>query len=418
MKTSFLRALRANPLPVILFTIFIDLLGVGILVPVIPQLLANPMSPEFLLPHGYTLSQGYVLLGFLTAIFPIAQFLATPILGQLSDSYGRRKLLAISIIGTSLSYIVFALGIITKNLPMLFISRAFDGITGGNIAVAQAAVADITKPEHRAKNFGLMGAAFGLGFIIGPYIGGKLSDSSLVSWFSASTPFWFAAALSFLNFISIYFFFPETRKHLSVSRSINWHQAFINIWRALQIKDLRPIFATLFLFNGGFTFYTTFFAVFLISKFSFTQGAIGDYFAYIGLWVALVQAFGTRFVAKRFSEATVLRFSIIGASLMVALNALVTQWWEVYLVTPFFALFIGLTMANSTALISKSASPEIQGEVLGINASVQALAQSIPPIIAGYLAGSLAASAPIWVSCVVVASSGMLFLVWYKPRQR
>src|SRR6185369_2029743 len=113
----------------------------------------------------------------------------------------RRKLLAISILGTSASYVVFALGIVTKNLPLLFISRAFDGITGGNIAVAQAAVADITKPEHRAKNFGLIGAAFGLGFIIGPYIGGKLSDPSVVSWFSASTPFWFAAALSFFNFI-------------------------------------------------------------------------------------------------------------------------------------------------------------------------------------------------------------------------
>src|SRR6185369_14446856 len=165
MISHILRRLQSHPLPVILFTIFIDLLGVGILIPVIPQLLANPHSSEFLLPAGFTLAQGYILLGFLTAIFPIMQFFATPILGQLSDTYGRRKLLATSIIGTSLSYVVFALGIVTKNIPLLFLSRGFDGITGGNVAVAQAAVADVTKPENRAKAFGVIGAVFGIGFI-------------------------------------------------------------------------------------------------------------------------------------------------------------------------------------------------------------------------------------------------------------
>jgi len=415
MISPFLRRLQSNPLPVILFTIFIDMLGVGILIPVIPQLLANPHSSEFLLPAGFSLATGYILLGFLTAIFPIAQFFATPILGQLSDTFGRRKLLAISIIGTSLSYVVFAFGIITKNLPLLFISRGFDGITGGNIAVAQAAVADITKPENRAKNFGLIGAAFGFGFIIGPYIGGKLSDPAVVQWFSASTPFWFAAILSFLNFISILLFFPETRTLVSQKLNINWTQAFQNIWRAFQIPNLRPIFATMFLFNGGFTFYTTFFSVFLITKFAFTQGNIGDYFAYIGIWIALVQAVITRLVAKRMSEYNVLRITIAANGLLMFSYLFITSSWQLYWIAPFFALFIGLTMANSTALISKSASADIQGEVLGINASVQALAQSIPPIIAGYLASSVNAIAPVIVAGIVMLSAAGVFMVWYRP---
>ena len=418
MTSPILKRLQGRPLPVILFTIFIDLLGVGILIPVIPQLLANPHSSEFLLPAGFTLAQGYILLGFLTAIFPIMQFFATPILGQLSDTFGRRKLLAFSILGTSLSYLAFAFGIVTKNIPLLFISRAFDGITGGNVAVAQAAIADITKPENRAKNFGLMGAAFGFGFIIGPYLGGKLSDPAVVSWFSASTPFWFAAGLSALNFVSILLFFPETRQLAAKKLQIDWARSFHNIARAWQIPNLRPLFTTMFFFNGGFTFFTTFFAVYMITKFSFTQGRIGDYFAFIGLWIAIVQGLITRQVAKRWPEYKVLRFSMIAAAVMVFAYLLVNQAWQLYWLAPFFALCIGLTMANSTALISKSAGPEIQGEVLGINASVQALAQSIPPIIAGYLAGSVTAEAPLILSINTLLLGGLVFWVWYKPTAR
>ncbi|MGZ4893714.1 MAG: MFS transporter, partial [Halobacteriota archaeon] len=197
-----------HPLFVILSIVFLDLVGVGILIPIVPVLLAGPSSPYYILPAGYTVQQGYILLGWLVAIYPLFQFLAAPILGQLSDKYGRKKVLGVSLAGTSVSYVVFAIGIITQNLPLLFVARAFDGITGGNIPVAQAVVADITPPRERAKNFGLIGAAFGLGFIIGPYIGGKLSDPSVVSWFNAAVPFWFAAILAVVNIVLVIALLP------------------------------------------------------------------------------------------------------------------------------------------------------------------------------------------------------------------
>ena len=406
---------KSNPLFAIIFTVFVDVLGIGILIPVIPQLLANPQSEYFLLPKGMDLNGGYILLGYLTAIFPLMQFIAAPILGQLSDKYGRKPVLIISLIGTSLSYVVFAIGLFLRNLPLLFVSRGFDGITGGNISVAYAAIADITEPEHRAKNFGLIGAAFGIGFILGPFIGGKLSDPSIVSWFNVQTPFWFAAILSFANVVSVYFMFPETHKHKNLQFIIDWTKSIHNILKAFSLRQLRPLFITIFLYTAGFTFFTTFFGVFLIERFGFTQGQIGDFFAYVGLWIAFTQAIVTRYVAKKFKESDVLKFSMVGTGIAVFLYFLPTQWWQLLLITPFFAMMNGLTFANITALISRSADHTIQGEVMGINTSVQALGQAIPPILSGYIAASLVSSSPLIVAGTVVILSGLFFFAIYKP---
>lgn len=415
MRQQFIDKLKANPLPVIFFTVFIDLIGFGILIPVIPLLLADPAYKYYLLPAGYTVKHGFILLGYLTAIFPFMQFLATPILGQLSDRFGRKNILALSLFGTCLSYIIFAIGIISKNLPLLFIARGFDGITGGNIAVAQASIADITTPQNRAKNFGLIGAAFGLGFIMGPYIGGKLSDPSVVSWFSATTPFWFAAILSFLNVCSILFFFPETLKEKRYDLHITWNKSVKNIIKAYSMPEVRMLFVTNFLFQGGFTFFTTFFSIFLISRFHFTQGNIGDFFSFVGLNLALAQAILTRKILHIFADYEVLRMSIIMSGVAIGMYFLPVVWWGILLVVPIFAIYMGLSQASITGLVSRSVGPQMQGEILGINASVQALAQTMPPILSGYIAASLAPEAPIFVAATIVIIAGVFFNIFYKP---
>jgi DHA1 family tetracycline resistance protein-like MFS transporter len=229
--------LQSYKFPILLFTIFIDLLGIGILIPVIPQLLANPASSQYLFSPSLPLSTAYIIYGFLAAAYPLALFLAAPILGQLSDRFGRKPILVISLLGTCVGYFVFAFAIITKNIPLLFLSRIFDGLTGGNISVAQAAIADITQPENRAKSFGLVGAIFGIGFILGPYIGGILSDPAVVSWFSAATPFWFTAILSFCNALFVFFFLPETHLVKNPSLAISWNKAFRHIARAVTLPS-------------------------------------------------------------------------------------------------------------------------------------------------------------------------------------
>ena len=407
---------KKSPLPFIFFTVFLDLVGFGILIPVIPLLLANPRSPYFLLPAGTPVSQGYILLGFLVATFSLGQFFATPILGQLSDKFGRKKLLAISLFGTCISYVFFALGIVMKSIPILFLARGLDGITGGNISVAQAAVADISTPQNRAKNFGLIGSAFGLGFILGPYIGGKLSDPSLVSWFNATTPFWFAALLSLANVISILLFFQETRVNVGPAASINWNKSIRNIIDAYGMKKLRALFAVNLLFQSGFAFFTTFFSVFLIQKFSFTQGNIGDFFAYVGLWIAFTQGFLVRRAAKRFTEYKILRVTILGVGFSLLLYFLPSSWTGLLFIVPVFAICNGFSQVNMVALVSRSADPSIQGEILGINSSIGALAQSIPPILSGFIAAALTPESPIIISSIIIVLSGLLFIRFYNPQ--
>ncbi len=289
ISTASASSKSISPIVLIFATVLIDLIGYGVLIPVIPLLLADPQSSFYLLSVNQSLDFGYFLLGLLLSTYPLFQFFSAPILGQLSDKYGRKAILQLSLLGTFLSYIIFAIGIITRNLPLLFFARAFDGLTGGNISVAQAAIADVTPPQHRAKNFGLIGAAFGLGFILGPFIGGKLSDPNVVSFFNAATPFWFAAVLALLNSLSIYFFFSET--HLTRNRRlvINWGQSLKNISKAFSLPGIKVLFGVNFLYILGFTFFTSFLSVFLISKLSLSQGQIGDLFSYIGLWIVITQ---------------------------------------------------------------------------------------------------------------------------------
>lgn len=400
---------KRNPIFSIIFTVFIDMLGVGMLIPVIPMLFIVPESTEYLLSAGTSLQTGYMLFGLLLCIFPLMQFIAAPILGQLSDRFGRKPILVISLFGTCLGYVLFALGVFTKNLPLIFASRALDGITGGNISVAQAAIADSTDPKDRAKTFGLIGAAFGLGFIIGPFVGGLLSDPHIVPWFNSTVPFIFTSILAFVNVILVIFRFKETNQHKTTHLKLNIFDSIKRVKKAFADKKLSPLFLTNFLYVSGFTFFTGFFGAFLIKKFDFGQAEIGNYFAYIGIWIVITQAFITRFVSKRMKEENVLRWSIVGTGIFIIIQVFMPAWSLLLLISPFFAVFNGLSNSNSVSLISKSVDKSMQGQALGMNSSVQALANIFPPLLAGFIAANLSYYSPILIAGFIMICAGLFF---------
>ena len=400
-------------LPVILFAIFLDLVSNGILILVIPPLLADPTSPSYLLPSYIPTEYSYILLGFLIAAWPLMQFFSTPIVGEYSDYYGRKKVLALTLAITGFSFCILSVGVITQNLFLLFAARIIGGIGGGNISVAQAAIADITPPAQRAARFGLVGAAYGIGFIIGPVIGGVLSDPTLVSWFTSSTPFWAAAILSFIAALLIQISMPET--HVPTQKfNIAWFSAIMHIIRAYGMKNLRGIFATTFLFHSGITLFATFFTVFLLNEFHLNQTDIGYYIAYVGVWMILTQGLFLRILSRKLDEITLLRIFLIVGAVSIFAYYFPDKLTGLLLVGACFALTNGISMAVLPSLVSRRSNESVQGEILGINASIQALAQVGPPILAGFLAAKIAPAAPIYISAFIIGFSWIVFLLFVR----
>jgi DHA1 family tetracycline resistance protein-like MFS transporter len=406
--------MKRHPIWIILFTILIDTLGIGILGPILPQLLGNPSSPNYILGAGTDVRTGYIMFGFLVAVYPVMQFFATPVLGQLSDRFGRKPVLALSLFGTSVGYALFATGIVIKNIPLLFLARALDGITGGNLSVAQASIADVTKPEDRTKNFGLIGAAFGVGFIVGPFLGGVLADRSVLPWFTASTPFWFAAILAAANTTQVLLQFDETNRHIR-HVPMQLFKGMANIARAYAMPELRTIFLTSFFFNAGFGFFISFFGLFLIHRFNFNEARIGNFFAWVGVCAIFTQIVTTRRVAARFTEPQVLRISLLGvAGVMFAYLLAPSPMW-LFLIAPISSTFNGLSLANMGGLLSRSVAPQVQGEILGIGASIAALANSLPPLVGGFFAASFAPEAPVLAAGLTMLTAWAIFVSLFRP---
>lgn len=405
---------QRNILLTIFVTVFIDLLGFGIALPTLTPIFLNPHLA--ILPLSSTFGMRTLALGFLVASYPLAQFFGAPILGALSDHHGRKKILLISLLGTLAGYLLLGFGVTVNALALLFLGRIVDGFTGGNISTALSAIADVSDFKSRAKNFGLIGMAFGLGFILGPYVGGKLSDPHVLPWFNFATPFWFAALLCGANILLMLWRFPETLK-TRVTTPVSFTTGFRNLYKASQLLNLRTMFLVVFFLIFGFSFFIQFFQVFLIDKFHFNQGQIGDLLAYVGFWAALSQGLLTRPLSRKFAPPQILSLSLLFLSLALPLLLLPSQARFLFFIVPFVAMANGLTQPNSSAIVSGLAGPESQGEVLGIQQSIQSLAMAIPPIISGFIV-SINRNLPIGVAGLSIFTAWIIFVLFFKRQKR
>lgn len=386
--------------------VFLDLLGYGIVVPVVAPLL---LGGTFL---GGNLAHKEVILGALIAMYPFMQFFAAPFLGVLADRFGRRIPLMLCLIGTAIGYVLFAIGILTGQLWLLFVGRALDGFTGGNIAIARAVIADVSTPKTASRNFGLIGIAVGIGLIVGPFIGSLFSDTSLVSWFSYVLPFWFAAGLTLLSVVALWFFVPETLSE-RVQAPMTLMTAPRNVARAFRLRRLRSLFITALLQLFGFAMYTQFFQVYLLQRFSPSQLYLGLTIAYIGILVVAAQGFLNPPASERFGPVKLLTWSLVLLAVSVWGVAVSYQWPMMLFFLGISALASGFVYPNLTALVSGSADRSSQGEVMGIYQSVESLAQSAGPFVAGFIAGR-GEGAPLLLSATAIAIAAIYFFATRK----
>ena len=371
--------MQQSRLTTIFIIVFIDLLGFSLILPLLPF-----YAEEF--------GASPTLIGLLVASYAAAQLVGAPILGRMSDRFGRRPILIISIAGTLIGFLMLGFA---NSLWMLFASRLLDGFTGGNISVAQAYITDITDEKSRAKGLGLLGAAFGLGFIVGPAIGGTLSV------YGFALPAFVAAGLSLLALLGVIFFLPESltiEQRAELANQSREELSFKNLWAAINRPRVGPLLNIRFFYGLAFATFTTIFPLYALYRLSLDAQATGYVLTYVGLLVVFVQGFLVGRLANRYGEARLIFLSTVILTFAFFAWALVSNLILLLIVLAPLAFAGGIlnTLLNSS--LSKSVYSEEVGGTLGLSASLESLTRVISPSAGGYLLGSVGTWAPGVVS--------------------
>lgn len=389
------------PVVFILITVLLDAMGIGLILPVMPDLIQEV--------GGGTLSQAAVWGGFLTAIFAVMQFLFGPVIGNLSDRFGRRPVLLISLVVMALDYLVMALA---GAMWLLVLGRIVGGITAATQSTANAYMADISAPENKAANFGLIGAAFGMGFVLGPVIGGLLAE------FGTRAPFYAAAALAAANGVFGYFVLSETVDD-RIRRAFSWTRANpLGAFRHLgKLPGVGPLLLVYFLYQIAFTVYPAVWSYYTIYRFDWTPGMIGLSLGLFGITLAIVQGVLIRPALRWIGERGAVIFGhIADIGVFVAIGFMTSGFWMMVLVP--IAALPALIIPALQSIMSKAVSDDAQGELQGALTSTSALATIFAPILltsifarySGPEAAIELPGAPFFVSAVLLALGLAVFL--------
>jgi DHA1 family tetracycline resistance protein-like MFS transporter len=379
----------------IILVVFIDLLGFSLILPLLPY-------------YAETFKANQTTTGILIASYALMQLIGAPILGRLSDRFGRRPVLLLSVFGTFLGFLLLGFA---NALWMLFASRIIDGLTGGNLSVAQAYISDVTDEKSRSKGLGMIGAAFGLGFIIGPVTGGLLSQ-----W-GYAVPAFAAAAISFINLILIYAWLPESLTEEKRSQMTEKRPAIT--LNALLVAFQRPftgsILITRFFFGLAFAIFQTIFSLYALAKFNLTARDTGFVLTYVGVLSVIVQGFLVGRLTSRFREDLLITVSVVLMGISLLGWALAPSVLWLYIIMTPTALSGGLLNTLLSSTLTKAVAPQEIGGILGLSAAVESSTRIIAPLLGGVLLQQVGTWAPgAFGAVVMVGVSVYVFITIYN----
>jgi MFS transporter, DHA1 family, tetracycline resistance protein len=397
---------RAPAIPFILITLLLDVMGFGLLLPVLPALVGEFTASRDAQTYWY---------GAMIVTFGLTQFFCSPLLGALSDRFGRRPVLLGSIFGLGMMFLLSALA---TSLTGLLLARIFGGVLAANFAVANAYVADITTPENRAKSFGMIGAAFGIGYIIGPMVGGLLGSIDI------RLPFYVAAGLSMLNFIYGYFVVPESLPP-SRRKAIPWKRAnpIASLYGLVRLKSVGVLVAVIavanlaqFILHGTWVLYTDF-------RFGWGPRETGLSLFAVGVMAAIVQGGLLGWLLKKWGERRVVLAGLASGVITYVAYGLTTVGWMMYVIILVNLLAFAVAPALH-AIVSKAADPSEQGVAMGSLTSLNSLMAVTAPFLGTPLlaevshlpAGDWRIGAPFFMSALL-AVVALALAVWHFSRQ-
>jgi DHA1 family tetracycline resistance protein-like MFS transporter len=377
-----------RPLLVIFLTIFVNLVGFGIIVPLLPF-------------YAETFGASPFAIGLLFAVFSLCQLIAAPVLGEWSDRYGRRPVLILSLAGTVVSFVMMALA---HTFALLFLARIVDGLSGGNISTARAYVADVTEPKDRARAYGFIGAAFGLGFILGPAL------SALLARISITAPIWAAAGITVVAMVMAWLWLPETvhRAHAGGEPPLR------HISALMSRSDLRRVLAIDFVYWSAFAVFQTTFALFASRRFNFDVSQTGYFFAAFGLFGAIVQGVMIRPIVGRLGDKPTFIVGLVFTAVGLFATALAHSVTLFTITLIPLALGIGVGHPTITSLVSRAGRHDEQGRVQGAASAVESLGRTIGPMWGSASLQRFGEGMP-YVSAAVLLLIALALSIGYNP---
>ncbi|HEX2622227.1 MAG TPA: MFS transporter [Phototrophicaceae bacterium] len=389
--TQLSPAALKRALGLIFFIMMMDVMGLGILAPVTPFIVGK-------------YSTDAIMITLTTALYAAAQFFAAPLFGKLGDRYGRRPVLLLSVLGSSIGYLIFGIG---GALWVLLLSRLIDGFTGGNMSTASAYIADVSRPEERAKNFTLIGMAYGLGFILGPALGGLFSRISL------EAPIFAAAGLSLLSFLLGLFILPESlppaRRETASIRPGDLNP-FGSIGMIARKPGLGRFLMVLCLFEFAFNGINSITALFVAEKFAVEAWQIGLMMVVVGIAMAVVQAVIIPRIVPRYGEKAVAMIGLLGQAVGAVAMFLAPSFWLLFPVAMFTSAMSGFMFASLGAFGANQVSDREQGVLAGVTTALGSFMSIFGPLWAGLVYDRVMPSSPYWMGALVFIMATLVMM--------